>query len=91
MDPGELKTTAELASLSLAEGELSSLGGELEKMLGCLSKMGLAGDAKSPSAHGEVRPARLRRDEESRDINPDALLENAPEREDRFVVIPNVL
>ncbi|MCL1817672.1 MAG: aspartyl/glutamyl-tRNA amidotransferase subunit C [Spirochaetaceae bacterium] len=91
MDVSELKTTAELANLSLSDGEFSSLGGEVEKMLDYFSLMREAGDFSRASA--EERPAanRVRRDERAGDTDPDVLIENAPEREDRFIVIPNVL
>ena len=90
MDPSELKTTAELANLDLTEKELSSLGGELEKTLAFISKMQDA-DVNALRGHAPAAANRLRRDEPAPDMYPDALLENAPEREDRFIVIPNVL
>jgi aspartyl-tRNA(Asn)/glutamyl-tRNA(Gln) amidotransferase subunit C len=44
-----------------------------------------------PTTHALLRENRLREDQE-RDMNAaDALLQNAPEREERFIVIPNVL
>ena len=93
MDLSILKGIAEIANLDLTEGELSSLGGELEKTLAFLSKMK---EADSLFANKEAQAAisrnePLRRDEPVQDVDPDVLLESAPEREDRFIVIPNVL
>ena len=92
MDTTELKTTAELANLDLSDEEFSFLRGEVEKMLGCFSKMQDA-DASVLLSQNRRQPAanRLRRDERTGETPPDVFLENAPEREDRFFVIPNVL
>ena len=92
MDLSELKTIAALANLDLTEKELSSLEGETRKMLGLFSKMRDADVDKLLTRRREqITGHRLRRDEAAQDIHPDALLERAPELEDRFIVIPNVL
>ena len=92
MDISELKITAELAGLELTEEEFASLGNEVEKILDYFSKMREA-DVDGLLARREKQAAanRLRRDERTQNTNPDVLLESAPEREDRFIVIPNVL
>ena len=92
MDQPELKTIAELANLGLSDEELSSLGNEIEKLLDCFSKMHEAdGDAHLSQNSGQPEENRQRRDERTGETSPDVFLENAPEREDRFFVIPNVL
>jgi aspartyl-tRNA(Asn)/glutamyl-tRNA(Gln) amidotransferase subunit C len=90
MDISGLKITAELANLDLTEGDLASLGNEVEKMLDYFSRM-MEADVNTLSA-GKTAPAanRLRPDVRT-PSDADALLENAPELEDRFIVIPNVL
>jgi aspartyl-tRNA(Asn)/glutamyl-tRNA(Gln) amidotransferase subunit C len=92
MDVSELKITAELANLNLTEEEFTSLGNEVEKMLDYFSTMREA-DVEALLCQTRRPPAanRLRRDERTEDTTPDALLENAPELEGRFIVIPNVL
>jgi aspartyl-tRNA(Asn)/glutamyl-tRNA(Gln) amidotransferase subunit C len=91
MDVSELKITAELANLNLGEEEFVSLGREVEKILDYFSKM-MEADEGSLSAGAERCGAnRIRPDVRIRDTDPDVLLENAPELEDRFIVIPNVL
>jgi aspartyl-tRNA(Asn)/glutamyl-tRNA(Gln) amidotransferase subunit C len=92
MDVSELKTTAELAYLDLSDEEFLSLGKEVEKILDYFSKMKEA-DVETLLSAGSAAPGenRLRRDTRARQGNPDVLLESAPELEDRFIVIPNVL
>ena len=95
MNLSKLKEIADLANLDLTGDEFSSLGGELEKVLAFLSKMqeadGLLSQAEARAAASQNEPARLRRDVPVSGVHPDVLLESAPEREDRFIVIPNVL
>ena len=95
MDLSGLKEVVELANLDLTDDEFSSLGGELEKVLAFISKMreadGLLSQTEARTAASQAEPARLRRDELVSGLHPDVLLESAPEREDRFIVIPNVL
>jgi aspartyl-tRNA(Asn)/glutamyl-tRNA(Gln) amidotransferase subunit C len=92
MDASELAVTASMARLTLSEDELLKLGRAVEQMLAHFSHMrevdiqGLA-----PTTHALLKENRLREDVESGGPLADALLENAPEREERFIVIPNVL
>jgi aspartyl-tRNA(Asn)/glutamyl-tRNA(Gln) amidotransferase subunit C len=92
MDAGELATTARMARLTLSGEEKDRLGRAVEQMLAYFSHMkeidvqGLA-----PTTHALLRDNRLRDDVESDPIATGSLLANAPETEDRFIVIPNVL
>ena len=90
MDVSDLKITAELANLDLTDEDLASLGNEVEKILDYFSMM-MEADVNALSP-GKAAPAanRLRPDVRMSG-DADALLENAPELEDRFIVIPNVL
>jgi aspartyl-tRNA(Asn)/glutamyl-tRNA(Gln) amidotransferase subunit C len=90
MDVSELKITAELANLDLGEDELAVLGREVDKMLDYFSKM-MEADGECPAGGRRAGENRIRLDERAGDTSPDALLENAPELEGRFIVIPNVL
>jgi len=81
-----------MARLSLSPDELEKLRTAVEQMLGHFSHMreiDVAG--LSPTTHALLKENRLRDDAELRDVPTQALLENAPEREERFIVIPNVL
>ncbi len=92
MDASELAITARMARLSLTKEELEKLGVAVEQMLQHFSHMkeidiqGLA-----PTTHALLRENRLREDAENGPALSDTLLGNAPEREERFIVIPNVL
>jgi aspartyl-tRNA(Asn)/glutamyl-tRNA(Gln) amidotransferase subunit C len=92
MDASELTVTARMARLTLSRDEQEKLGAAVEQMLAHFSHMkeidvqGLA-----PTTHALLRENRLRDDVESSFDATEKLLENAPEREERFIVIPNVL
>jgi aspartyl/glutamyl-tRNA(Asn/Gln) amidotransferase, C subunit len=92
MDASELTVTARMARLTLSRDEQEKLGAAVEQMLAHFSHMkeidvqGLA-----PTTHALLRENRLRDDVESSLDVAEKLLENAPEREERFIVIPNVL
>jgi aspartyl-tRNA(Asn)/glutamyl-tRNA(Gln) amidotransferase subunit C len=92
MDAGELLTTAKMARLTLSESELHTLGRAVEQMLEHFSRMrGVDVEGLAPTTHALVRENRLRDDVETGPDSSDTLLGNAPEREERFIVIPNVL
>jgi aspartyl-tRNA(Asn)/glutamyl-tRNA(Gln) amidotransferase subunit C len=92
MDERELLATARMARLTLSEGELRTLGHAVEQMLEHFSRMRAVNvEGLAPTTHALLRENRLRDDVEEGYATPDALLGNAPEREERFVVIPNVL
>jgi aspartyl-tRNA(Asn)/glutamyl-tRNA(Gln) amidotransferase subunit C len=93
MDAAELLMTARMARLSLSPEELARLSRAVEQMLAHFSHMReIDVEGLAPTTHALLRENRLREDvESSRRTPPDALIGNAPEREDRFIVIPNVL
>ncbi len=96
MDKRELTKTASLAYLSLSEEEAEALGREVGRMLDYFEKMREADvDSLEPTTHAFSKANRLRKDTEVHGENvsdeTDSLLDNAPESEDRFIVIPNVL
>jgi len=96
MDTAELKTTASLAHLSLSQEEMEVLGREVTRMLDYFEKMReIDVDSLEPTTHAFSKENRLRQDlevhGESLSLAADSLLDNAPELEDRFIVIPNVL
>jgi aspartyl-tRNA(Asn)/glutamyl-tRNA(Gln) amidotransferase subunit C len=92
MDVSELAVTARMARLRLSEQEQEKLGTAVGQMLAHFSHMkeidvqGLA-----PTTHALLKENRLREDVENHADISEKLLENAPEREERFIVIPNVL
>ena len=92
MEAEELQATARMARLSLSPAEEEQLGRAVERMLAYCSHMAsLPVDDLEPTTHALLTKNRLRRDEGSVGQSADPLLANAPEREDRFILIPNVL
>ena len=92
MDIRELETTAALAQIDLGEGDLARLGDAVSQMLAYFEKMNAVNtDGLEPTTHALVKDNRIRPDEVAESDLADALIDQAPEREDRFFVIPNVL
>ena len=92
MEAEELQTTARMARLSLSAAEEEKLRLAVERMLAYCSHMAsLPVDDLEPTTHALLTKNRLREDASSVGQSADALLGNAPEREDRFILIPNVL
>ncbi len=96
MDTRELYTTASLAQLSLTETEAEKLSREVSRMLDYFARMReIDVDSLEPTTHTFSKVNRLRKDvkENGERLShmADSLLDNAPELEDRFIVIPNVL
>ena len=92
MDRQDLYTTAHMARLHLAEEEVGPFADAVLRMLDCFAKMEEV-DVRDlePTTHVLLKRNRLRADEPSAEIDPDRLLENAPEMEDRLITVPNVL
>ena len=92
MDIRELETTAALAQIDLGEGDLARLGDAVSQMLAYFEKMNaLDTTGLEATTHALVKDNRVRPDTPVISSYADALVEQAPEREDRFFVIPNVL
>ena len=92
MDARELLATARMARLALSEKELETLGKAVEQMLTHFSHMREVDvEGLAPTTHALLRENRMREDEEADASSSVQLLENAPELEERFIVIPNVL
>lgn len=92
MDREELTATAHMARLHLSEEEIENLQAAVLRMLEYFSKMREVDVAPlEPTTHVLLRQNRVRNDEPSAEVDPDRLLENAPELEGRLITIPNVL
>ena len=91
MDKTELEITAALAHLPLEEEEARELSDMADQMLSYFSKMlKMEINGLSPTTHA-FQEENILREDEPRPSNPEALLDRAPERDDRFITIPNVL
>ena len=92
MDASELAATARMARLTLSADELVKLGAAVEQMLAYFSHMKeINVEGLAPTTHALLRENRLRDDVEVPSDTTAMLLNNAPEREERFIVVPNVL
>ena len=92
MKRDELLLTARLAQIHLSEDELENLAAEVSQMLEYFRMMGEVDvSGLEPTTHALLKHNRTREDK-AKDLSAaDDLLEKAPELEDRFIVIPNVL
>lgn len=94
MQSDELTVTAELARLELSPAEAAEFRQAVDQMLDYFSKMReMDVDGLPPTAQ-MVKDNRVRPDtpvEGRETAETDSLLANAPELEERFIVIPNVL
>ena len=92
MDAEELFTTARMARLTLRPEEVEKLRQAVDQMLGYFAHLkDLDVGALKPTTHALLKENALREDKETPAGSADLLLDNAPQREDRFIVIPNVL
>ena len=94
MDRNELTVTARLALLDVSGDEMERLEVEVGRMLDYFSQMKDLEIEEPSAAGGPVAENQLREDlvrPTHEKKGADTLLENAPEREDRFISIPNVL
>jgi aspartyl-tRNA(Asn)/glutamyl-tRNA(Gln) amidotransferase subunit C len=92
MEADELQVTARMARLSLSGAEENRLRLAVERLLAYCAHLATADVAGlDPTTHPLVKENRLRPDEPVASDLADALLGAAPETEDRFILIPNVL
>jgi aspartyl-tRNA(Asn)/glutamyl-tRNA(Gln) amidotransferase subunit C len=92
MDASELLVTARMARLTLSGSDLEKLRVAVEQMLAHFSHMKeIDVEGLPPTTHALLRENRLRDDTVAGAVDADTLLDNSPEREERFIVIPNVL
>jgi aspartyl/glutamyl-tRNA(Asn/Gln) amidotransferase C subunit len=94
MTKEELYVMASFTSLELNEAEAEKLNQAINRMIDYLSIMDKADvDGLEPAIHIAVKESRTREDVPAplEFSIADKLIENAPEKEGRFVVVPNVL
>ena len=92
MDTRELHVTAELAHIELTDAETATLAEAVAQMVDNFARMQeLPVDDLPPTTHALLTRNRLRADTVRPDSQADELIEHAPDVEDRFIVIPNVL
>jgi len=91
MERDELDVTAQLARLELSETDARRLEGAVVRMLEYFSKMRELDVEGLPPTTQLVEDNRTREDTVAAPEDVEGVLANAPELEDRFILIPNVL
>jgi aspartyl-tRNA(Asn)/glutamyl-tRNA(Gln) amidotransferase subunit C len=92
MEQNELIITAAQAQLQLSAEEEVRLKTAVTEMLDYFSKMSEVDvDNLAPTTHALVRDNALRADNPNQNNNQEELIARAPENENNFIVIPNVL
>ncbi len=92
MEKSELLKTAVLAKLKLDENEVERLAVEVTAMLENFSTMMEADvEGLEPTTQTLQQENRTRSDSPGYSNISDNLLNSAPEKEDRFIVVPNVI
>ena len=90
MDKQELEITAELAELALSDVEIAQFSQAVQQILDYFMIMDKIEGEENFSPMDNSNNS-LREDRTEQSSMADSILEQAPEREDRFIVIPNVL
>ncbi len=92
MEKDELIITAEQAQLELTAEEETRLRTAVSEMIEYFSLMNKVDvNDLPPTTHALVRENALRNDNAVNNYNPVDLVNRAPEHENNFIVIPNVL
>ena len=92
MDEDELRATARIAKLALKPEEVEAFRLGAERMLTYFSHMKeLDVEGLAPTTHSLLHHNRRREDHEDPRASSESLLKNAPRRDERFIVVPNVL
>ncbi len=92
MDRKELEITAELAHIELSDAEIETFSRAVSQMVEYFAVMDeLKLEGESASHHIPGGGNALRKDRSGDSPYADDILEQAPDLEDRFIAIPNVL
>jgi aspartyl-tRNA(Asn)/glutamyl-tRNA(Gln) amidotransferase subunit C len=92
VDSETVRRVAQLARVAVAEDEIEGLGRELNAMLAFVEQLADV-DVTGVEPMTSVTPMtmKMRQDEVNDGNIADAVLANAPEREDHFFVVPKVV
>lgn len=90
--PLEVQRIAALSRLALTPEEEQNLLEHFENMLNYVEKLSEVDTANvTPMSHAVEVPSPLREDQVTNHPNPDALLANAPTRENHFFKVPKII
>jgi aspartyl-tRNA(Asn)/glutamyl-tRNA(Gln) amidotransferase subunit C len=92
VDADAVRRVAHLARIAVAEDEVTPLEGELNAILGFVEQLNEV-DVEGVEPMTSVTPMaiKMRKDEVTDGGIPDAIVQNAPAREDHFFVVPKVV
>jgi aspartyl-tRNA(Asn)/glutamyl-tRNA(Gln) amidotransferase subunit C len=92
VDTETVRRVAHLARMAVAEDEIEGLGRELNAMLAFVEQLAdIAVTGVEPMTSVTPMAMKMRQDEVNDGNIADAVLANAPEREDHFFVVPKVV
>jgi aspartyl-tRNA(Asn)/glutamyl-tRNA(Gln) amidotransferase subunit C len=92
VDAETVRRVAHLARIAIADDEVEALGGELNAMLALFEELGTVNvDGVEPMTSVTPITMKMRRDEVTDGDIADAIIGNAPAREDHFFQVPKVV
>lgn len=92
VDTATVRRVAHLARVAVAEDEVEVLKGELNAILSFVEQLGEVDvDGTEPMTSVSPMAMKMRRDEVTDGGIADAIMQNAPAREDHFFVVPKVV
>jgi aspartyl-tRNA(Asn)/glutamyl-tRNA(Gln) amidotransferase subunit C len=92
VDVDTVRRVAHLARMAVAEEELAPLQGELNAILAFFAQLGEVNvDNVEPMTSVTPMAMKMRKDEVTDGGMADAILQNAPAREDHFFLVPKVV
>ena len=92
VDADTVRRVAHLARIGVAEEEVASLQGELNAILAFFAQLGEVNvDGIEPLTSVTPMALKMRKDEVTDGSIPDAIVKNAPAREDYFFLVPKVV
>ena len=92
VDADTVRRVAHLARIAIAEEEVEHLQGELNAILAFVEQLAeLDVDGVEPMTSVIPMPMKMRTDEVTDGGLPDAIMANAPAREDHFFLVPKVV
>lgn len=92
VDADTVRRVAHLARIAVADEEVEALRGELNAMLALFEQLGEVDvDAVEPMTSVTPMTMKMRTDEVTDGEIADAIIDNAPAREDHFFLVPKVV
>jgi len=92
VDAETVRRVAHLARIAVADDEVEALQGELNAMLALFEQLGTVNvDGVEPMTSVTSMTMKMRQDEVTDGDIVDAIIANAPAREDHFFLVPKVV